>query len=140
MNKECQIKNLQCPCPEYSKEALCDYPYKEGMTLSEIKQVTRSYELTRVVSRFAELVAREYDVPENEILERHRDSLTALARQVVMYLMVMRNGYTLAEIGSVLDGRTPSTVSHGFQKVARLLENNKALKNRINAIQGLVFG
>lgn len=26
----CPINKLVCPCPEYSKEGLCDYPYYNG--------------------------------------------------------------------------------------------------------------
>jgi len=29
-----------CPCQEYSKDGLCDYPYKSGMSYEEIKAIT----------------------------------------------------------------------------------------------------
>lgn len=28
----CPIKEIYCPCPEYSKEGLCDYPYMNTHT------------------------------------------------------------------------------------------------------------
>jgi len=27
---DCPIKNKFCPCPEYSKELLCDFPFKNS--------------------------------------------------------------------------------------------------------------
>ena len=35
-----------CPCQEYAKEGLCDWPYLNGMTLEEAKYMT---ELLRVI-------------------------------------------------------------------------------------------
>jgi hypothetical protein len=35
----CPANKKECPCKEYSKENLCDYPYRTGMTLEEIKEL-----------------------------------------------------------------------------------------------------
>ena len=36
----CPINKTECPCPEFSKDRLCDYPYRKGLTYEEIKKVT----------------------------------------------------------------------------------------------------
>ena len=38
MKTECPINKTECPCPEYSKEGLCDYPYKTQNDLVFISQ------------------------------------------------------------------------------------------------------
>ncbi len=38
---KCPLDKAICPCPEYSKEGgLCDYPYRNGMTLEECQRLT----------------------------------------------------------------------------------------------------
>lgn len=37
----CPAKKTACPCPEYSKEGLCDWPYWNKMTLEENKNMTK---------------------------------------------------------------------------------------------------
>ena len=43
--------------------------------------------------------------------------------------------YTLGEIGEALGGRTPATVSYGFQKIAAQLGRDKQLSGIIKSIQ-----
>jgi len=35
----CPINKDECPCPEYSKEGFCDYPYKSVTASGEIKTI-----------------------------------------------------------------------------------------------------
>ncbi len=37
----CPLNKKDCHGCEYVKEKLCDYPYQKGMTLEEIKKVTK---------------------------------------------------------------------------------------------------
>lgn len=36
----CPIKKDTCPCEEFSKEGLCDYPYPVGATFEQIQTIT----------------------------------------------------------------------------------------------------
>ena len=38
--KECPINLPYCPCEDFSKEGFCDWPYRVGMTLEEIQEIT----------------------------------------------------------------------------------------------------
>jgi chromosomal replication initiator protein len=61
--------------------------------------------------------------------------MTALARQVAMYLIRQETDCSLAEIGRELGGRTPATVSHAYQKIAVDINNNPSLKRKVFDIQ-----
>ena len=43
---ECPINKRDCPCQEYSKEGLCDYPYRMGASWTEIRNI-RSCKLSK---------------------------------------------------------------------------------------------
>jgi hypothetical protein len=38
----CPIGAETCPCAEYSKEGLCDWPYRAGLDLEENREITAS--------------------------------------------------------------------------------------------------
>jgi hypothetical protein len=42
--KHCPEKKDKCPCPEFSKDGLCDWPYRNGMTPQELKYMTELLE------------------------------------------------------------------------------------------------
>ena len=39
---KCPVGKKECPCEEYSKDELCDYPYRNGMSLEEIQEITKA--------------------------------------------------------------------------------------------------
>lgn len=82
-----------------------------------------------------EAVVNHFQLPPSDLKSRKRDELTALARQVAMYLIRQETDYSLAEIGKELGGRTPATVSHAYQKIAGHMKNSPSLKRRILDIQ-----
>jgi len=82
-----------------------------------------------------EAVADSFQVTLSDLTSRKRDKETALARQVAMYLLKEETNYSMAEIGKVLGGRNPSTVSHAYEKIVNDIGNSPYLKRRISAIQ-----
>lgn len=36
----CPINRETCECCDYEKELLCDYPYRKGMSLEEVNNIT----------------------------------------------------------------------------------------------------
>jgi hypothetical protein len=47
---KCRINSIDCPCPEYSKEFLCDFPFKNcGAEIEAIKQWGHRYPRIRFV-------------------------------------------------------------------------------------------
>lgn len=85
-------------------------------------------------SLLIDTVADSFNLNTTDIVGRRRDKETALARQVAMYLLRKQNSYSLAEIGQELGGRSPSTVSHAYQKIAADIETSAYLRRKLDAI------
>jgi len=79
-------------------------------------------------------VADYFQLDPETIIGPRRDKEVALARQVSMYLLKQQDGYSLSEIGKLIGGRTPSTVSHACEKVAQDIENSPVLKRKVQEI------
>ncbi len=88
------------------------------------------------ISWIMQVVARHYSITIASLKERRRTREIVLARQVVMYLSWDCEKYTLCEIGQALGGRSPATVGHGFQHIAKLLSTDTRLKKGIENIKG----
>jgi len=89
-----------------------------------------------------ELVARSFSLKVSDLISYKMDKETAKARQVAMYLLWMTTDYTLQQIGDALGGRTPATISHGFQRTAfrmwyddRFREKVSSIRNQLNEHQ-----
>jgi len=44
--KECPENKVSCPCPEFSKDGLCDWPYRNGMSFQEARYMTEILQVT----------------------------------------------------------------------------------------------
>jgi chromosomal replication initiator protein len=80
-------------------------------------------------------VASDFNLTPEDLIGRRRDKEVAQARQVAMYLLKKHNSYSLAEIGSMLGGRNPSTVSHACEKMTLGIQTNPILRRKIQGIQ-----
>jgi chromosomal replication initiator protein len=85
--------------------------------------------------RLLNAVADSFQLSPEIITGPKRDKEVALARQVTMYLLKQQNSYSLGEIGNLIGGRNPSTVSHSCEKIAMEIENSPVLRRRIIDIQ-----
>ena len=80
-------------------------------------------------------VASNFNLTPEDLIGRRRNKEVAQARQVAMYLIKKHNNFSLAEIGSMLGGRNPSTVSHACEKIATDIQASPNLKRKIQRIQ-----
>jgi len=64
-----------------------------------------------------EETAHEYGFTPEELIGRDRHKNISWVRQVAMYNMMMKTDCTLRECGDLL-GRSPATITQGFQKIA----------------------
>lgn len=80
-------------------------------------------------------VSECFQITPELISSRRRDKQVALARQVAMYLLKQQDSYSLAEIGNLLGGRNPSTVSHACEKVAEDIKASPLLRHKLKDIQ-----
>ncbi len=86
-----------------------------------------------------EAVVNSFQLTPSDLKSRKRDEATALARQVVMYLIRQETDCSLAEIGQELGGRSPATVSYAYQKIAGDINNSPSLRRKIFQIQQGIY-
>jgi len=86
-----------------------------------------------------EAVANNFQIATADLKSRRRDKETALARQVAMYLIKQETNCSLAQIGSELGGRTPSTVSHACEKIANDINASPYLRRKLLDIQQKIY-
>ena len=82
-----------------------------------------------------DVVASSFCLTTEDLIGRQRDKEVAQARQVAMYLLKQQNNCSLAEIGAVLGGRNPSTVSHACEKIALDIQASPLLRRKIENIK-----
>jgi len=80
-------------------------------------------------------VAGDFNLTPEDLIGRRRDKEVAQARQVAMYLLKKQNNCSLAEIGSILGGRNPSTVSHACEKIATGIQASPILRRKVQRLQ-----
>jgi chromosomal replication initiator protein len=85
-------------------------------------------------------VADVFGVTVDRILGRNRSQEVALPRQVAMYLLREESNFSLPQIGEALGGRDHTTVMHGYQKVADLLERDDRLRRQVIGIREQLYG
>jgi chromosomal replication initiator protein len=87
-----------------------------------------------------EAVANSFQISPSDLKGRKRNVLTALARQVAMYLIRQETDCSLAEIGNQLGGRTPATITHAYQKIAHDINSDSSLNKKVLAIKQQLNG
>jgi chromosomal replication initiator protein len=85
-------------------------------------------------------VADVFGVTVDRVLGRDRSQEVALPRQVAMYLLREESNFSLPQIGEALGGRDHTTVMHGYQKVADLLERDDRLRRQVIEIREQLYG
>jgi chromosomal replication initiation ATPase DnaA len=82
-----------------------------------------------------DVVSRRCGVSISDLQGRSRSAEVAEARMIACYILRMFNIYTLEEIGHALGSRTPATVLHGFQTIARQVIDNSNMRKLIDRIK-----
>ena len=70
-------------------------------------------------------IAEKHGLTCADLVGRKRDAGTALARQEAYYQLRQNTNLSLNRVGKVLGGRTPATVSYGYQVIARAIERRR---------------
>ena len=85
-------------------------------------------------------VAETYGVDMDRMLGRERSRAVALPRQIAMYLIREESNISLPQIGDLLGGRDHTTVMHGCEKIADLLERDDRLRRQVIEIREQLYG
>jgi hypothetical protein len=98
-------------------------------------QIEKEEQPSTPISQVIEVVARHFGVSLIDIIGRRRLNSFVKPRHVAMYLLWSSQVYSLREIGKELGGRTPATVSNGFNLIARSLKTDIELKRVLEEIK-----
>ena len=80
-------------------------------------------------------VADEFRITLSELRGPRRTRRIAFPRQVTMYLLREIAQLSFPQIGEILGGRDHTTAMHGADKIARLLEEDPELRNRLEKVR-----
>ncbi len=78
-----------------------------------------------------EAVVNTFHLTPTDLRSRKRDEATSLARQVAVYIIRQETEFSLAEIGNVLGGRSPATITHAYQKMSQDVNNSPQLRRKV---------
>jgi chromosomal replication initiator protein len=81
------------------------------------------------------IVAKSFQLGEEDLKGRKRDKETALARRIAMYLIRQETNSSLAQIGQELGNRDAASVTTACRKIAVDINNSPYLKRKIRDIQ-----
>lgn len=83
-------------------------------------------------------IAEHFRVPASDLPTRNRHRLVILARQVSFYILRQQTDLTLEQVGHFLGNRSPATVTHGYQKIARDIEKSQVFRREIQSLMDAV--
>lgn len=81
-----------------------------------------------------EVVAEHYNITPADIYSKDKSRNISYPRQIVMYLCRKLTDLSVTEIGKTLGNRDHSTVLHGYEKVAKDINNDASLHNTIDVL------
>jgi len=88
----------------------------------------------------AETVCGAFNVTLSQLRGRQRDQNTVMARQVCTYIMRQETDCSLSDIGRELGGRSPATISYGYEKIASGINDDPYLRRQVFNIQQMLHG
>ena len=89
--------------------------------------------------RIIDEASRYYKISTTELLGRRRTRSIALARQVVMYLLMYELEMSPTQIGRLLGGRDHATVIHGAGKINGEINEDHRLRQDVLTIKEALF-
>jgi chromosomal replication initiator protein len=116
---------------ELTKE-LAEDALKDLITPDKGKEITPEFIL--------EIVSEHYNLNPADIISKKRPREIAYPRQVVMYLSRTLTDMSLPKIGQVLGKRDHTTIIHGYDKINKDIQKDKALKNTIEILTKKITG
>ena len=76
-------------------------------------------------------VAKHFGIEVNALRGRNRSRAVARPRQIAMYLIREETGESLPRIGALLGGRDHTTILHGCERIADLMERDSDIRREV---------
>jgi chromosomal replication initiator protein len=97
------------------------------------------YQRKLTTQKIIEAVANYFDLQIDSITGRSRTRSVARPRQIAMFLARQETEASLPQIGDALGGRDHTTVMHGCDKIASLVEEDEMLRRQIVNIKEMLY-
>lgn len=107
--------------------ALAEDALKDIIYPDQIREVTPNL--------IVDVVSEHFNVSKEDITSKRRNSEYVLPRQIIMYLCRTMTTASLQNIAALLSKKDHTTVIHGVEKIAELLQTDEDLKNKIETIK-----
>jgi chromosomal replication initiator protein len=91
------------------------------------------------IEQITSTVAQFFNLELATLKGRNRSRAISFPRQIAMYLAREEAGASLPQIGAALGGRDHTTVLHGWEKIAKLIEEDDALRRQVLAIKEVLY-
>lgn len=108
---------------------------QQGEVVDNVLTNDNSSHYTAPIGWTVEIVAKAFGVSLLDVLGRRRPPEIVWPRHIAMYILWKTQKFTLAQIGDALGGRTPATVSHGFDVISKAVQRDARLKQRLDEIE-----
>lgn len=108
-----------------------------------VRNVIKEFRAPRrvhTVDLVLEVAADYHNLGIDDLTGKRRTKKIALARQQAMYLAREATEASLPQIGQALGGRDHTTVMHGYNKIAELLESNEEIRRDVKQLRLKLFG
>ena len=91
------------------------------------------------VAQVIDTVCRYYNLTQDQIVCSSRKARFAGPRQVVMYLARTETDASLPQIGAQLGPRDHTTVLHGYEKIAAVMQTDPQLRRDVLEIKAMLY-
>jgi chromosomal replication initiator protein len=91
------------------------------------------------VDQVIDFVCRYYNVTYETLASSSRKSTIAYPRQVAMYLARTETEASLPQIGVLLGNRDHTTILHGYEKIAGLIDIEPQLRRDVQEIKAMLY-
>ena len=91
------------------------------------------------VEQIIDIVCRYYNVSGEGIVSSSRKSTIAHPRQVAMYLARTETDASLPQIGAMMGPRDHTTILHGYEKIAGLVDTDPQLRRDLLEIKAMLY-
>jgi chromosomal replication initiator protein len=134
------IRELEGALTQILAQARLTYePINEDLIRRVVKEF-RAPQRTHTVDTVLQVTAEFHGVEIEELTGPRRTRKIATARQQAMYLAREATEASLPQIGDALGGRDHTTVMHGYNKIADLIETDEEVRKEIRQLRLRLFG
>ncbi len=119
---------------------------QQPITLATTERIVEQYERPRMhkkaqitLEHVLKTTAQHHNLTLKDLTSKRRTGRINHARQIAMYLAREVTEASLPQIGDAMGGRSHTTVLHGYNKVAELLEEDDNFRYELLALRELIL-